>query len=80
MILFLTPWAQKIILEFNDMPNSLCYANSFIGKLISIFSLHHFQQANLGDVIALNSIFKIGNTINSDTYNLHNFIKENNEK
>ena len=30
------------------------------GKLISIFSLHHFQQANLGDVIALNSIFKIG--------------------
>jgi hypothetical protein len=50
------------------------------GKLISIFSLHHFQQANLGDVIALNSIFKIRNTINSDTYNLHNFIKENNEK
>ena len=50
------------------------------GKLISIFSLHHFQQANLGDVIALNSIFKIRNTINSDTYNLHNFINENHKK
>ena len=49
-------------------------------KLISIFSLHHFQQANLGDIMALNSIFKIGNAINGDTYNLHNFMKENNEK
>ena len=50
------------------------------GKLISIFSLHNFQQANLGDVIALNSIFKIGNARNSNKYNLHNFNKENNEK
>ena len=50
------------------------------GKLISIFSLHHFQQANLGDVIALDIIFNIGNEINSDTYNLHNFINENHKK